>query len=205
MYTKMHDRINYFIHTEHTVDYLSYLSNVATMTYGLNVITALLVALLLPQRSEITAGVIEPLMQHEPSSVYGSMETENMDNVSGFFSIKLTKRATMVGQAVFQGLKAAKYLLRGSKPVAKGNKLLDEGINEFQKSGGYQRAYLDFHTIQPSNIKELGPPEWSRLTGKVGDRVIILNKKGYFDAPMIEVIKDHATLKPHIDVIHYDF
>ena len=86
-------------------------------------------------------------------------------------------------------MRAAKYLLKGSKPVGQGQKLFDETVDEFRKSGGYQQAFADFRTIKPINIKEYDPPGRTATAGRIGDRVIIMHPKGYFEAAMIEIIK----------------
>ena len=112
-----------------------------------------------------------------------------------------TKRGIIVNPAVFKGYKAAKYLLRGAQPVQKGEKLLRDKVNEFQKLGGYQRAHTEFLALQPSNIRIAGPPGHRTMMGNVGDRTLILNEKGFADMPQLDIIKDQSG--PEISIIYY--
>ena len=163
------------------------------------VLASLIMLLLLPQGSEKARNVIGVFTQHV------DMDSERRDSTSGYDSKSLTKRARVVSLAVFQGLKAAKYLLKGCKPLAEGDKLLGDGINEFVKAGGHRQATLDFQTIKPSNIREYGWPGRTKTWGTVGDRVIILDSKGLSksEIPMMEIIKGLGTLNPHVAVIYY--
>lgn len=115
--------------------------------------------------------------------------------------IGLTKRAVIIEQAVFNGLKAAKFLLKEAKSVGKEDKLLGANIKEFQKTGGYLRAYTDFRALAPSNVRDLGWPGYTRLMGRVGDRVLILHHKGFTNASMLEIIKDQSG--PEMSIIYY--
>ena len=101
------------------------------------------------------------------------------------------------------GLRAAKYLLKGSKRVSRVDKLYGEKINEFRKAGGYQQATADFRTIKPINIKESGSQGQTTTAGRVGDRFIIIRPEGFFETTMVEIVKWHGTSKQHVDVIYY--
>ena len=132
-----------------------------------------------------------------------AVETKGSEILSGYSFKTLTKRSTIVSQSAVKGLRAAKYLLRGSKPVVQGDKLFGKTITEFRKAGGYQKATADFRTIKPINVKEWGSPGLAMTSGRVGNREIILHPEGFFETGMVEIVKWHGTSMKHVDVIHY--
>lgn len=143
-------------------------------------------------------------LQHSHTLVpiqFGSDYDSN--RITGLDETKLTKRAT-VGNKLFQGLKAVKYLLKDSKPMKDRPKFMTDDINEFQKSGGYRQAHRDFLAIKPRIINELGEPGSSVTMGQVGNRLVILYEKGYSNMPMIEIKKVIGrSFSPDLDVIYY--
>ena len=112
-----------------------------------------------------------------------------------------TKRGTIVQQAVFKGYKAAKFLLEDAQPVPKGEKIRSDKVNEFLKPGGFLRAYNEFRVLEPSNLREYGPSGYRTMMGNVGDRVLILNQKGFAGVPQLEIIKHQR--ESEISIIYY--
>lgn len=132
-----------------------------------------------------------------------AVECIERENIRDYPIKTLVKRSTVVSQAALKGLRAAKYLLKGSKPVGRADKLYDETINEFRKAGGYQQAAADFRTIKPINIKESGSKGQTITAGRVGDRFIIIRPEGFFETTIVEIVKWHGTSKQHVDLIYY--
>ena len=125
-------------------------------------------------------------------------------NGAGCATCKLASRhprGTIVYQSAFKGFKAAKFLLDDAKPVPKVDKLLREEVNEYLKPGGYVRAYNEFRILEPSDLREYGPAGYKTMMGNVGDRVLILNERGFADLPSLEIIKDQSGRD--INIIYY--
>ena len=100
-----------------------------------------------------------------------------------------------------EGLRATKYLLRGAKRVSQAGKIFDDKIPEFRKAGGYDQAIADFKAIKPNNVREAGPPAWTTVAGRVGDRVIILNST--YDYVWMEIVQFQGIIKQYADIIVY--
>ena len=163
--------------------------------FGIFVSSMLLI--MLTRNCEASSNVVHGLSKNR------AIETKRSLTPPGYSFKTLTKRSTIVSHAAVKGLRAAKYLLRGSKRVGQGQKLFNDKINEFRKAGGYEQATADFRTIKPINVKEWGSPGLAMTSGRVGNREIVLHRKGFFETGMVEIIKWHGTSKKHVDVIHY--
>ena len=133
--------------------------------------------------------------------MYSAEQTEGSIRFSGFSSKTIEQRSTIIRQVAVEGLRATKYLLKDAKRVSQAGKIFDDNIPEFRKAGGYDQAIADFRAIKPLNVREVGPPAWPTVSGRVGDRMIILHST--YDSVWMKILQWKGITKRHVDIIVY--
>lgn len=91
----------------------------------------------------------------------------------------------IISAAVFEGMRAAKALLKGTEQIFFG-----PSGRIYKKSGGYDKAEKDFDLVKPRNVE----PDDSIGEGKrgeVGDREIILKREGWLGNPTVYLIRNY--------------
>ena len=104
--------------------------------------------------------------------------------------LKRVKKAvkSFLGDGV-QGLIAATRLLKGTEQV--GTK--EKNVRLFHKVGDFESAMADFNSLKPWLVTKKSYPGGNRLvTGMIGNRLIVVDKKGSKHNPMITVLRASA-------------
>ena len=85
-----------------------------------------------------------------------------------------------------KGLIAATRLLKGTEQL--GTK--EKNVRLFQKAGDFESAMADFNSLKPWLVTKKSYPGGNRLvTGMIGNRLIVVDKKGSKLNPMITVLR----------------
>ena len=100
-----------------------------------------------------------------------------------------------------EGKRAAEKLLHDAQAIASP----PIGFKAFRKSGGYAKALQDFQSLRPRSVIDFSDGyEAEMMVGRVGDRTIILKKRGPVGKPTVELIQQHPESMHHImDIVTY--
>ena len=100
-----------------------------------------------------------------------------------------------------EGKRAAEKLLHDAQAIPSP----PIGFKGFRKSGGYAKALQDFQSLRPRSVIDFSDGyEAETMVGRVGDRTIILKKRGPVGKPTIELIQQHPESMYHImDIVTY--
>lgn len=118
--------------------------------------------------------------------ILGSDDSDSNDNDS---EMNREKRAAgalhIIGRPVLKGILAVKRILNGAMEVEPVT-----AVREFVKRGNYDKALKDFQKTRAGAVEFIeGPNGAMGRMGTIGDRKIILKKKGEEGNPTLEVIK----------------
>lgn len=138
----------------------------------------------------------------DASNVYGSTQEEkdSLRTKTGDYSAMNREKRTvrlLLGRAVLQGIQAVKRMVKGARKVPS-----DNGVKEYEKTGGYKKASMDFEKAKPKDVQPLiGPSGVIGKTGKVGDREVILRDGGNGVRPTIEIIRPRDFKGNYVDQV----
>lgn len=105
--------------------------------------------------------------------------------IKGFINNQRQKRS-----ALSLGWLALKTLLKGTRLIA--SKLASEGVTYrvYQRPGDFQTALKTFRSlVDPQKIRKIQSSGQSGWIGNVGDRQLVLKRKGWEGYPELELTK----------------
>lgn len=112
-------------------------------------------------------------------------DSVSLNQVSGFLSSTREKRS--LWHLVRKGAEATMVLLRGAKRVPSD----DNSVRVYQKQGDYNTAVMEFDRILPEDVKHMYLPDGSKgMVGHVGDRMVIVESKGYTGHPTMMIMRN---------------
>ena len=112
------------------------------------------------------------------------------------------KRNPMSSYLASKGAEVAKILLRGASHIQTKNR----NIRIFTKPGTFETAVAEFKALNPINIESANTfnlYQSSLVSGKVGDRLIVIERKGNVGNPTMSILRENNGVYDQADTIIY--
>lgn len=126
-----------------------------------------------------------------------SLKQQSSDN---FSRPRRKRNGKIIGVETLNGMRAVRTLLTGAKQTHFRYNL----FKQYEKPGTYDQVLKEFNSVHPTQVQDFElPGVVEGKTGRVGDRIILIESEGELGKPIMEIYHHKGTSYERLDRIIY--